>query len=28
MNNWVLLEHKVYSVNSLDIHYDFLVENA
>ena len=28
MNNWVLLEHKVYSVNSLDIHYDFLVENG
>ena len=28
MNKWVLLEHKVYSVNSLDIHYDFLVENG
>ena len=28
MNNWVLLEHKVYSSNSLDIHYDFLVENG
>jgi len=28
MNNWVLLEHKVYSDNSLDIHYDFLVENG
>ena len=28
MKNWVLLEHKVYSVNSLDIHYDFLVENG
>ena len=28
MNNWVLLEHKVYYVNSLDIHYDFLVENG
>ena len=28
MNNWVLLEHKVYSANSLDIHYDFLVENG
>ena len=28
MNNWVLLEHKVYSGNSLDIHYDFLVENG
>ena len=28
MNKWVLLEHKVYSQNSLDIHYDFLVENG
>ena len=28
MNKWVLLEHKVYSGNSLDIHYDFLVENV
>ena len=28
MNKWVLLEHKVYSVNSIDIHYDFLVENG
>ena len=28
MNKWVLLEHKVYSYNSLDIHYDFLVENG
>ena len=28
MNNWVLLEHKVYSANSFDIHYDFLVENG
>ena len=28
MNKWVLLEHKVYSANSLDIHYDFLVENG
>ena len=28
MNKWVLLEHKVYSPNSLDIHYDFLVENG
>ena len=28
MNNWVLLEHKVYSANSIDIHYDFLVENG
>ena len=27
MNKWVLLEHNVYSGNSLDIHYDFLVEN-
>ena len=28
MNNWVLLEHKVYSCSSFDIHYDFLVENG
>ena len=28
MNKWVLLEHKVRSNNSLDIHYDFLVENG
>ena len=28
MNKWVLLEHKVYFDNSLDIHYDFLVENG
>ena len=28
MNKWVLLEHKVYSANSLDVHYDFLVENG
>ena len=28
MNAWVLLKHKVYSANSLDIHYDFLVENG
>ena len=28
MNKWVLLEHKVYSANSSDIHYDFLVENG
>ena len=28
MNKWVLLEHKVYSDNCLDIHYDFLVENG
>ena len=27
MNKWVLLEHKVYFANSVDIHYDFLVEN-
>ena len=27
MNNWVLLEHKVYSGTSEEIHYDFLVEN-
>ena len=26
MNKWVLLEHKVYSSKSIDIHYDFLVE--
>ena len=28
MSKWVLLEHKVYSSNSMDIHYDFLVENG
>ena len=28
MTKWVLLEHKVYSASSLDIHYDFLVENG
>ena len=28
MNRWVFLEHKVYSDNTLDIHYDFLVENG
>ena len=28
MNKWVLLEHKVYSANSFDIHYDLLVENG
>ena len=28
MNKWVLLQHKVYSDNSFDIHYDFLVENG
>ena len=27
MNRWVLLEHKVYSVNSMLMHYDFLVED-
>ena len=27
MNRWVLLEHKVYSGESLDTHYDFLVEH-
>ena len=28
MNKWVLLEHKVFSTYSMDIHYDFLVENG
>ena len=28
MNKWVLLEHKVNSASSFDIHYDFLVENG
>ncbi len=28
MNKWVLLEHKVYSANSFEIHYDFLIENG
>ena len=28
MNKWVLLEHKVQSLNSLDTHYDLLVENG
>ena len=28
MNKWVLLEHKVYSANSFDVHFDFLVENG
>ena len=28
MNSWVLLEHKVYSANSIDMHYDFLIENG
>ena len=27
MNRWALLEHKVYLDNSVDIHYDFLVED-
>ena len=27
MNRWVLLEHKVFSGNSFDIHYDFLIED-
>ena len=28
MNKWVLLEHKVYSTNSFEVHYDFLIENG
>ena len=28
MNKWVLLEHTVNTANSLDIHYDFLIENG
>ena len=28
MNKWVLLKHKVYTAKSLDIHYDFLVEDG
>ena len=28
MNEWVLLEHKVFSANSVEIHYDFLLENG
>ena len=28
MDKWVLLEHKVYTENSFNIHYDFLVENG
>ena len=28
MNKWVLLEHKVFFANSVDIHFDFLVENG
>ena len=27
MNRWVLLEHKIFSNNLFDVHYDFLVEN-
>ena len=27
MNRWVLLEHKVLIFNSIDIHYDFLIED-
>ena len=27
MSKWALLEHKVYSDVSFDIHYDFLIEN-
>jgi len=27
MNRWVLLEHKVFLNNFIDIHYDFLVES-
>tara|TARA_Y100001970_G_C14222383_1_gene853452 strand:+ start:394 stop:756 length:363 start_codon:yes stop_codon:yes gene_type:complete len=27
MNRWVLLEHKVFTGNLVDIHYDFLVED-
>ncbi len=28
MNKWVLLEHKVNFAKSVEIHYDFLVENG
>ena len=28
MNKWVLLEHRVNFANSIDIHYDFLIENG
>ena len=28
MNKWGLLEHTVNTANSLDIHYDFLIENG
>ena len=27
MNKWVLLEHKVFSGQSFNVHYDFLVED-
>ena len=27
MNRWVLLEHKIFDVNLIDIHYDFLIED-
>ena len=27
MNRWVLLEHKIFNSNLIDIHYDFLVED-
>ena len=27
MNRWVLLEHKVFTGNLVDIHYDFLLED-
>ena len=28
MNKWVLLEHKVYFSNSVNNHYDFLIEDG
>ena len=28
MDKWVLLEHEVYNAKSIEIHYDFLVENG
>ena len=27
MNRWVLLEHKIFRGNLIDIHYDFLLED-
>ena len=27
MNRWVLLEHKVFVSNLVDLHYDFLIED-